>query len=117
MNEENLTVRLVDRQLKEFREDFTELRGDLKDILKEVAFAVNKLVALESTQAAMTQAYTRLERQLEKTENKFEDLEKRVDSLEKEAPMQKQTSTWVVKALWGVAAAGAVAVGKFLGIY
>ena len=116
MPNEDVTAQVVNQQLKEFRSEYTELRSDLKDVLKEVAGAVNKLVALESTQTAMIQAYGRLEKQIEKTENKFEDLEKRIDVLEKEQPETKRVVGYAYKALWLAAAAAIGFIAKAVGL-
>lgn len=114
---DNITMQLIANRLEAMHGDVNDLRGSMHETLKEISSAVNKLVALESNQAAMNQSYLRLEKQLEKAEQKFDKLEERVDSLEKDQPDNKRVVGYIYKALWGAALVVAGFVAKFVGLY
>lgn len=52
----------------------------------------------------------------ESVDSKHKDLETRLDQLEKDAPMQKQTSAWILSAVYGAAGMLVMFVAKSLGI-
>ncbi len=107
---------LVSNRLDEIKDDLSDLRGDLKESLKEVSMAVNKLVALESSQTAMNKTFDRLERQFESERLERKELERRIDALEKDVPMQKQIVRWITSAVWGAVILVAGFVAKFVGL-
>ena len=81
----------------------------MRDVLKELASAVTKLAIIEERQQQATQALDRAFKVLEKVEN-------RLDAIEKAQPMQQQTSSWVVTALWAAAGAAALFIAKKVGL-
>lgn len=109
------TQHVLDR-LSLMHEDIGDMKVSMRDSMKEVASAINKLVALETTQGSIIQTYERMSKQLEKEVEKREKLEERIDTLEKELPMTKQVQSWVTKALWGCAVAVAMFAAKFIGL-
>jgi len=54
---------------------------------------------------------------LDKMNEKCEKIEARVDALEKEQPMNKQVVDWVLRAVYAVVAAAAMAAAKLLGLF
>ena len=109
------TQHVLDR-LSLMHEDIGDMKVSMRDSMKEVANAINKLVALETTQGSIIQTYERMSKQFEKEIEKREKLEERIDNLEKELPMTKQVQSWVTKALWGCAVAVAMFAAKFIGL-
>ena len=109
------TQHVLDR-LSLMHEDIGDMKVSMRDSMKEVASAINKLVALETTQGSIIQTYERMSKQFEKEVEKREKLEERIDTLEKELPMTKQVQSWVTKALWGCAVAVAMFAAKFIGL-
>lgn len=110
-----VTQHVLDR-LSLMHEDIGDMKVSMRDSMKEVANAINKLVALETTQGSIIQTYERMSKQLEKEVEKREKLEERIDILEKELPMTKQVQSWVTKAMWGCAVAVAMFLAKFVGL-
>lgn len=114
--ENNGMNQLISKRLDEIHEDLSDLRGSLRESLKEVSLAVNKLVALESSQTAMNKTFDRLERQFEAERLERKELERRIDALEKDVPMQKQIVRWITSAVWGAVILVAGYVAKFAGL-
>ena len=104
-------VHLIAARLDTLHGDMQELKG----VQREMAAAFSKLILIEERQANTTAAQERQMKALEKLETKLEaytianrevaqQLERRVDTLEVEAPMLKQTSTWVIAGVIGFVA-------------
>ena len=92
-------MQIVAERISLLHGDITELKDSMKESMREMAIAVNKLVAVEIRQEAINQAYVQVTSQLEKEVVKRETLENRVDTLEKDQPMTKQVVSWI---MWGV---------------
>lgn len=95
------------------------LHGDMQDLKtsqREMTSAFQKLLVIEERQTAASASLERAFVALDKTSSDVYAVEKRVDSLERDAPMQKQTSNWVVSAVWGAAILAVTIIAKKLGI-
>lgn len=95
------------------------LYGDMQDLKtsqREMTSAFQKLLVIEERQTEASASLERAFVALAKTSNDVDAVEKRVDSLERDAPMQKQTSNWVVSAVWGAAILAVTIIAKKLGI-
>lgn len=95
------------------------LHGDMQDLKTsqhEMTSAFQKLLVIEERQTAASASLERAFVALDKTSNDVYAVEKRVDSLERDAPMQKQTSNWVVSAVWGAAILAVTIIAKKIGI-
>lgn len=95
------------------------LHGDMQDLKTsqhEMASAFQKLLVIEERQTAASASLERAFVALDKTSSDVYAVEKRVDSLERDAPMQKQTSNWVVSAVWGAAILAVTIIAKKIGI-
>lgn len=95
------------------------LHGDMQDLKtsqREMTSAFQKLLVIEERQTAASASLERAFVALAKTSNDVYAVEKRVDSLERDAPMQKQTSNWVVSAVWGAAILAVTIIAKKIGI-
>lgn len=90
--------------------------GEVKSTMRQLTDVVSKLALIEERQSQATQSLERTSRYIEKVESKAEAVESRVDALERDQPMQAQTSQWVLAAVWGAAAGGAMFIAKQLGI-
>ena len=97
--QEDMNIHIVADRISLLHGDITELKDSMKESMREMAIAVNKLVAVEIRQEAINQAYVQVTSQLEKEVIKRESLENRVDALEKDQPMTKQVVSWI---MWGV---------------
>ena len=97
--QEDMNIHIVADRISLLHGDITELKDSMKESMREMAIAVNKLVAVEIRQEAINQAYVQVTSQLEKEVVKRETLENRVDALEKDQPMTKQVVSWII---WGV---------------
>lgn len=97
--QEDMNIHIVADRISLLHGDITELKDSMKESMREMAIAVNKLVAVEIRQEAINQAYVQVTSQLEKEVVKRETLENRVDALEKDQPMTKQVVSWI---MWGV---------------
>lgn len=95
------------------------LHGDMQDLKtsqREMTSAFQKLLVIEERQTAASASLERAFVALDKTSNDVDAVEKRVDSIERDAPMQKQTSNWVVSAVWGAAILAVTIIAKKIGI-
>lgn len=95
------------------------LHGDMQDLKtsqREMTSAFQKLLVIEERQTEASASLERAFVALAKTADDVDAVEKRVDSLERDAPMQKQTSNWVVSAVWGAAILAVTIIAKKLGI-
>lgn len=117
---EGLDRRKEDANLHYVVDRITDLKTDitdLKDSMKEMASAINRLVAVETKQDAMNQSYDRIASQLEKEIEKREVLETRVDALEKEQPDLKRLKDWFYKGVLAILAVVGIFILKFVGLY
>ena len=98
-------VQVIAARLDNLHNDVSGMR----DVLKELAVAVNKMAIIEERQAQTAQSLERAFLALEKVEC-------RVASLEKAQPLQQQSADWVNKAMWAGACLIAVFVAKKVGL-
>lgn len=98
-------VRVIETRLSSLQSDFVET----KDVLKQLATAVNKLAIVEERQAQGQQAQERIFKSLEK-------IESRLDSLEKVAPLNDQKNKWVDGMVWAAAGAAILFIAKKVGL-
>lgn len=120
-------ISLIEHRLSSVEES----HSDLKDAIKELTMAINKLAIIDERQvqsalimdklsAAIDKAHSRidgltsefakaLEKAREECRQHREELDRRIVELEKAEPLQQQTSQWMLAAVWGFA--GLVAAG------
>ncbi len=115
--QDDTAVQVIAERIDNLHDHISDLRDSMKESMKEMANAVNKLVRIEEGQMHMLQAHERLTLQLDKHEDRCRNLEQRLDELEKEQPMTQQVTKWVMRAVWSVAAAAAAFVAKTLGFF
>ena len=108
-------MQMVAERIGLLHDDISELKDSMKESMREMAIAVNKLVQVETRQEAINQAYMQVRTQLEKETEKREHLESRVDSIEREQPMTKQVVRWVLYAMGAIVVAAATFVAKAVG--
>lgn len=113
--QEDMNIHIVADRISLLHGDITELKDSMKESMREMAIAVNKLVAVEIRQEAINQAYVQVTSQLEKEIVKRETLENRVDALEKEQPMTKQVVTWIMWAVGSIVVAAVTFIAKSVG--
>lgn len=90
--------------------------GEMRAVLHDLTNAIIKLALVEERQSQFAIAQERAFKVLEKIEIKFEDLSERVSVLEVAEPMQKQTSTWIMAAVWGAAGIAAMLLLRKIGV-
>ena len=108
-------MQMVAERIGLLHDDISELKDSMKESMREMAIAVNKLVQVETRQEAINQAYMQVRTQLEKETEKREQLESRVDSIEREQPLTKQVVRWVLYAMGAIVVAAATFVAKAVG--
>lgn len=108
-------MQIVAERISLLHGDITELKDSMKESMREMAIAVNKLVAVEIRQEAINQAYVQVTSQLEKEIIKRETLENRVDALEKDQPMTKQVVSWIMWAVGSIVVAAVTFIAKSVG--
>ena len=108
-------MQIVAERITLLHEDISELKDSMKESMREMAVAVNKLVQVETRQEAINQAYIQVSNSLEKETEKREKLEERVDLIEREQPMTKQVVQWIMYAAGAIAMAAAAFIGKAVG--
>ena len=112
---DEIGMQMVAERIGLLHDDISELKDSMKESMREMAVAVNKLVQVETRQEAINQAYMQVRTQLEKETEKREHLESRVDSIEREQPMTKQVVRWVLYAVGAIVVAAATFVAKAVG--
>jgi hypothetical protein len=90
--------------------------GELKETLREIASAVTRLALVEERQMQTNEALSRAFKQIDKLDLKLVGLEQRLIALERVQPIQQQTSSWVMSAVWAAAGAAVMFVAKKTGI-
>lgn len=121
------TLEVVVERINVLHEDVSDIRVSLKESMKEMTQAFNKLIQLEEKQIYIIQdlqrvskiserAHERLDKTLIDEQAKYEKLENRLDALEKDSPLQKQTSAWVLSAVYAAAGMLVMYAAKVLGI-
>ena len=112
---DNLNVIMAER-LSSIHSDMGDLKDTVKESLKDISSAMNKLVQIEERVAHTNQNYERLVRENEKVVDTLIKMDRRIDTIEKDMPMQKQVTKWFLTAVWSAAAAAVYFVGKMTGI-
>lgn len=115
--QDDATVKVIAERIDNLHDHISDLRDSMKESMKEMATAVNKLVRIEEGQMHMMQAHERLALQLDKHEDRCRSLEERLDELEKEQPMTQQVVKWIMRAVWSIVAAAAAFAAKTLGFF
>ena len=113
--QEDMNIHIVADRISLLHGDITELKDSMKESMREMAIAVNKLVAVEIRQEAINQAYVQVTSQLEKEVVKRETLENRVDALEKDQPMTKQVVSWIMWGAGSIVVAAVTFIAKSVG--
>lgn len=109
--EENGTnIQVVLERISGLHSDVSELKESTKDSMKEIAHALNKLVALEERQSNNNEATTRLLAQIEK-------MDQRLQTIEREEGIKKLTSKWTLAAVWGIVTVTGTYAAKLLGLF
>lgn len=109
--EENGTnIQVVLERISGLHNDVNELKESTRDSMKDIAQAINKLVALEERQSNNNEATARLLAQIEK-------VDQRVQAIERDEGIKKLTSRWTLAAVWTIVGVAAGYVGKLLGVY
>lgn len=111
------TLLLVTDRLNGIHKDVIDLRESVRDSVKDIAVALNKLAAFEERQLNMSTAYDRLSKDFEKTLDKYEKLENRVDALERDQPDNQRIKDWIYKGIIGILGIVGLFVMKFVGLY
>lgn len=96
---------VISHRIGALHDDFAEM----KSVLRDLAAAITKLALIEERQSHAALEQSRTIKVLEK-------LETRIDILEKDAPLQAQTSNWVLSAVWAAAGLSVMFIGKKLGL-
>lgn len=123
----DIAIHTISENVTQLKSDFHDMRTDLKDVMKEFSESVAKLVVLEEksihTNINMERilkiaerAHERVDKLQDKLDVDIKELEKRVDVLEKDSPLQKQTSNWILSAVWAAAGLAVMFVAKAVGI-
>lgn len=116
-------IEVMSHNIQRMREDMSELRT----VVSKLTDAVTKLAVVEERQmadrAALERAFMAIQKSdercaamFEKCATKMERVENRVDVLEQAAPMQAQTSQWVINAAWACVAVVAMFAATKLGL-
>lgn len=114
--QDDATVKVIAERIDNLHDHISDLRDSMKESMREMANAVNKLVRIEEGQMHMMQAHERLALQLDKHEERGRTLEQRVDDLEKETPMNKQVRTWVFGTVTGIVITVGLLAAKIIGL-
>ena len=110
-DEKNI-VAVVAARLDSLHSDMQEMRA----VQSKVADALIDLARLGEKQQYTADSLKRALTSMERLDQRVVGLDRRVDMLEKDAPMQKQTSNWVISAVWAAAGLAVMFVGKKLGL-
>lgn len=123
----DIAIQVMTESVTQLKSDFTDMRHDLKEALKEFSDSVAKLVVmdekiihtnlnLERILKIAEKSHDRIDKLQEDCSAKYKALEERLDVIEKDQPLQRQVVTWVTKALWAAAGLAAMFVAKSVGL-
>ena len=90
--------------------------GELKETLREIASAVTRLALVEERRMQTNEALSRAFKQIDKLDLKLTGIEQRIGALERMQPIQQQTSSWVMSAVWAAAGAAVMFIAKKAGV-
>ena len=124
---DDAVLQVVVERISTLHADVTDIRSALKESMREMSTAFNKLIQIEEKQIYVMQdlqrinkiaerSHERIDKMLYDSQLQWERLENRVDTLEKDSPLQKQTSAWVLSAVYAAAGMLAMYVAKIIGI-
>lgn len=89
--------------------------GEMRGAMKELAHSVAKLALIEERQTQANEALGRAFKSIDKVEHRIAQVEQRLAAIERDLPMQKQTSGWVISAVWAAAGAAVLFVARKVG--
>jgi chromosome segregation ATPase len=127
VRQSDVAIQVISDNVSQLKTDFHDMRLDMKGIMKEFSDSVAKLVVLEEKSINTNlnierilkiaeRSHERIDKLQEKIDSEINDLERRVDTLERDSPLQKQTSNWILSAVWAAAGLAVMFVAKSLGL-
>lgn len=102
------------------RTEFSSVREDvaeMKETMRQVAAALERLARLEERHATVSAALGRAFSAVSKTNVRVDALVERVAVLEREQPVQKLASGWVTNGVWLAAGGLVTAALKRMGVF
>lgn len=90
--------------------------SEMRVVLRDLTNAIIKLALVEERQSQFAIAQERAFKVLERLEMKIEGLDSRIGSLEAAEPLQKQTSSWFMAAVWAAAGLAVLLLLRKIGI-
>jgi methyl-accepting chemotaxis protein len=123
----DVAIQVMSENVSQLKTEFNSMRSDLRDIMKEFSDSVAKLVVLEEKSIHANINMERILKIAERSHERIDSLQKnlsenisalerRIDVLEKDSPLQKQTSNWILSAVWAAAGLAVMFVAKSVGL-
>lgn len=106
---DDVNIQVVIERITGLHDDVNELKESMKDSMREIASALNKLVIIETKQAGTNDAFDKVLQQIEVMQN-------RISALEREEPIKKMVQNWVTAGVWACACAAVAFVAKHVGL-
>jgi len=81
---EDPTIHVIAERVNSIQEDMIELKGSLKDSMKEISSALNKLVQIEAQNSLRDKQHDYIEKDFKEQKQLTIKIENRLDTVEKE---------------------------------
>jgi mevalonate kinase len=106
---DDVNIQVVIERITGLHADVNDLKESMRDSMKEIASALNKLVVIETKQAGTNDAFDKVLHQIEAMQD-------RLTALEREEPIKKMIQGWVTAGVWAAACAAVLFVAKHTGL-
>jgi len=113
---EDTTVQVIAERVNSIQDDVIELKGSLKDSMKEISSALNKLVQIEAQNSLRDKQHDSVERDFKEHREITTKMEHRIDTLEKEVSTFKIVKKIVFGAASAILLAVVGAITKMIGL-
>jgi mevalonate kinase len=107
---DDINIQVVIERITGLHDDVTELKESMRDSMKEIASALNKLVIIETKQAGTNEAFDKVLHQIDV-------MQERLNALEREEPIKQMVQNWVTAGVWAAACASVAFVAKHVGLF
>lgn len=113
---DDTTVQVIAERVNSIQDDVTELKVSLKDSMREISAALNKLVQIEAQNSLRDKNHDNVEKEIKEHKQEISKLENRLDAVEKEQVSFRIVKRVVFGAVGLVLTAVLALVGKVIGI-
>ena len=115
-NMDDTTVKIVADRLQSLHQDVNELKDSMRESMKEMPYAVTKLVLLEERNTQTVRLIERAMKELDDQKTEHNKLVDKVNNLAEQAPLNRQTNRMIDALIYAVVGGVLMFIGKQVGI-